>query len=380
MSSAQELIVAAQEHPPKPVITGLLNESEIAGLHGVPEVFKTTFCLQLAEALATGQPFLGVWQVPQPREVYFLETEMSIPALGSRLAKIYAAGRIPPTRLHFADTAQLRLFRRAAKLNDKFALLTDWVGEARADVVILDTCNPFFRGKESPNDETTAGSFFDLLEALPAPTKLFVRHNHKRKLEDADSDAAAKIRGSGQFSDVPDLLLELQRADKRTNEAVLSLSKFRHGSKPDDLTLWFDSGIFQLISIPPVVHILQTGPKSRAELLSSLETRFNLSQKSADTMISKLNPFLCHRMVGHSKFFEIDWEAAEGTDWAARSASLIGRGGVLQGCISSPLSLQPRTNIPSDQDSAVLTAGVPPHQVSEPSGEYEWLRRQGRLQ
>src|SRR6266478_9214078 len=72
-----ELIWRAKTSPPKPIIRGLLHEKEIAGLHGAPEVFKTIFTLQLAESLATGEPFLGVWKVPKPRRVYFLETEMS---------------------------------------------------------------------------------------------------------------------------------------------------------------------------------------------------------------------------------------------------------------------------------------------------------------
>ncbi|GEM_PF-2755305 len=356
MRSVQDLITAARQNPAKPVIVGLLNESEIAGLHGAPEVFKTTFCLQLAEALATGQSFLGVWQVPQPREVYFLEMEMSVPALGTRLAKIFA-GRTPPTRVHFADTAQLRAFRRAAKLVDKFALLKGWVAEAKADVVILDTCNPFFRGRESPNDETTAGAFFDLLEALPAPTKLFVRHNHKRKLEDCDSDAAARIRGSGQFGDVPDLLLELQRLDKRTNEASLSVSKFRQGTKPEDLQLWFDSGDFRLITVPPLIHLLRAGPKSRSELLASLDSQFNLSQKSADTMIAEQRVFLVERMDGHRKVFEIDHSAAPEAEWYPRLDAPIGRVQDIQGCISSPLSLAPTATGPSGKGSETVGGG-----------------------
>src|SRR5262249_14873564 len=97
--------------------------------------------------------------------------------------------------------------------------------ESRPDVLILDTANPFFRGKESPNDETTAGAFFDLLADLPTKTKLFVRHNHKPRMDDTGGDAAAKIRGSGQFGDVPDLLLELRQPKKQTNEAVRGVTK-----------------------------------------------------------------------------------------------------------------------------------------------------------
>src|SRR5215472_4818765 len=161
-----ELIWQAKVSPPKPVISGLLHEKEIAGLHGAPEVFKTIFTLQLAESLATGKPFLGVWQVPKPRRVYFFETEMSGAALGSRLARMYAK-QTPPSGICFADEAELRQFRRASDLQRKFGLLKDWAKEQKAEVLVLDTANPFFRGKESPNDETMAGAFFDLLTDLP---------------------------------------------------------------------------------------------------------------------------------------------------------------------------------------------------------------------
>lgn len=179
---------------------------------------------------------------------------MSVAALGSRLGKIYA-GQTPPKGIYFADEARLRQFRRATDLQQKFALLRDWVKEVEADILVLDTANPFFRGKESPNDETTAGAFFDLLADMPASVKLFVRHNHKPRIDDSTGDAAAKIRGSDQFSDVPDLLLELCRTDKRTNEAALSVSKFRHGSKPDDLALWLDASTLRLVSVPPVIPV-----------------------------------------------------------------------------------------------------------------------------
>ena len=309
MTDISDLMREARQNPAKPVIEGLLHEQEIAGLHGPPEVFKTMLTLQLAEALASGSPFLGLWQITRPRTVYFFETEMSVPALGARLARMFA-GHIPPSCVHFADEARLRQFRRAPNLVEKFALFSNWVAEAKADVAILDTCNPFFRGRESPNDETTAGAFFDLLAAVPASNKLFVRHNHKRRMEDSDSDSAGKIRGSGQFADVPDLLLELTRSDKRTCEAQLGVSKFRHGSKPDTLPIWFDSDDFRLISIPPVIHLLTPGPLSRQELIRNLEKRFGIAQRKADEMISHDRISLVERMEGHRKVFEIDWNAA----------------------------------------------------------------------
>lgn len=337
----QDLIRQSRLAPPKPIVTDLLNEDEIAGLHGAPEVFKTVFVLQFAESLATGKPFLGVWQVPKPRIVYFFETEMSPSALGKRLTKMYVNQAIP-SGIHFADEKQLKQFRRAANLQCKFDLLNGWVREAGADVLILDTANPCFRGAERPNEETAVGAFFDLLAAVPASTKLFVRHNRKSREDDAEGDPAMKIRGSGQFVDVPDLLVELSRPDKRTNEAVLGVSKYRHGAKPDDLPLWLDAGGLRLVSIPPVIHLLLDGPRSRPELLEGLEKRFGVKQSKGDALIKAEGVYLKECFKGHTRVCEIDWEAAPMAPWYCRIGD--GERGVgsteedTQPCVSPPVS------------------------------------------
>jgi hypothetical protein len=183
--------------------------------------------------------------------------------------------------------------------------------------LIFDTCNPFFRGRQSPNDETTVGEFFDRLDALPSSNKLFVRHNHKPRVDDfGGGDGSSRIRGSGQFADVPDLLLELRRTDKRIHKAELVITKFRHGTKPNDLTLWFDCGDFRLTALPPVVHLLlRCGPQSRKELLDKLATRFGNSQRLADEMIAELRPFLQEQQKGHERVFQLDLEAAKSESW-----------------------------------------------------------------
>ena len=208
------LIENARKNPPEPILKDLLNEGETVGLHGPQEAFKTFLTLQLAESLATGKPLLGLWQVPRPRSLYYFETEMSNSALGRRCAEMFRH-EPPPKRIRFADERRLKEFKKAPNLATKFDLLRKWVEEAQSDVLILDTCSPFFRGKQSPNDETAVGEFFDHLEALPVAAKFFVRHNHKPRIEDMTvGEGACRMRGSGQFADVPDLLLE----NGRTNE------------------------------------------------------------------------------------------------------------------------------------------------------------------
>jgi len=315
-----DLIREARENPANPIVEGLFHEREAAGLHGSPESFKTVFSLQLAEAIATGQRFLGTWQIPNPRRVYLFETEMSVPALGGRLSKMYE-GRIAPEGVKFASPAELRKFNRAPNLEAKFKLLSELVARADVEVVIIDTANPFFRGRESPNDENIAGEFFDHLSALPVCASVFVRHNHKPRIDDSPSEGASRIRGSGQFADVPDLLLELRRKDKRTNKAELEVTKFRHGTKPDNLDLWFDAGEMRLVPYPPVIHLLLGGPLSRAELLNGLEKRFGVNQRKGDDEITPLRPFLRESRQRHSLVFELNRGTATTAEWFSRLPS-----------------------------------------------------------
>lgn len=319
MSNILELIEQSRTNPPKPVIEGLISEREIAGLHGAPAVFKTFYSLQLADDLATATTHLGLWKIPKRHRVFFFETEMTPEALGRRLVPIYD-GRPAPEGISFANEAEIRAFKRSPTLEKKFTVLDALVRNAGADVLIVDTANPFFRGKESPNDEISVGAFFDWLESSPAHTPFFSRHNRKQRQMDSLSveEGAERIRGSGQWADVPDLLMELRRVDRRTNKAILSITKYRHGAAPADLELFFDAGRYRLVSVPPVVCLLQPGPLTRAQLLEGLSKRFGIEQRNGDEQIKAQQIFLKESLSGHSKVYALDPDTAVQADWWSR--------------------------------------------------------------
>jgi hypothetical protein len=302
--SLADLIQRSRENPPVPIIDGLLNEGEIGGIHGLPEAFKTTLGLHIAEAICTGKPLLERWTVPRPRSVYFFESEMSGDALGARLAKMFAGKRLPDN-LHFASKEDIKRFRRAVNLAAKFALLAQWLRDRPADVVILDTCNPLFRGAEKPNDETAVGRFFDLLAELPCLARLFVRHNHRPREDESDSDGSLRIRGSGQFADVPDMLIEMRRRDKRLNQGELAVTKLRNDSKPDDIGVWFDKPYCRLIPGSPMEYLLREGKVTREKLLEALESRFSISPRMADAKL-KENQALRAVQEGHKRAWELE--------------------------------------------------------------------------
>jgi hypothetical protein len=337
--SIAELIHEAETNPPQPILEGLIHANEIVGLHGTQEAFKTMWCLQLAEALATGGYFLGQWKATRPMNVFFLETEMSVTAMGKRARQMY--GKRVPTGVFFATEKELKQFRRAPDLAAKMNMLDRWLSRYRdfgivIDVVIVDTANPLFRGKQSPNDETTAGEFFDRLANLPVKFKLYVRHNRKRRGDngghDVDEDAQSQ-RGSGQFADVPDLLMQMKRSDKRVDCADLEITKFRHGSKPAEFDLCFDRVDYRLIPYPKLVHLLREDTRSRDELIAGLKTHFNMGHNTAETNLktAKESGLIVEAPRGHQKLFSINWEKArrrpeEGDYWYERYERIWGVG------------------------------------------------------
>jgi AAA domain len=320
-------------------LEGLIHENEIVGLHGTQEAFKTMWCLQLAEALATGGYFLGQWKATRPMNVFFLETEMSVTAMGKRARQMY--GQRVPTGVFFATEKELKQFRRAPDLAAKMNMLDGWLSRYRAfgiviDVVIVDTANPLFRGRQSPNDETTAGEFFDRLTNLPGKLKVYVRHNRKRRADnggvDVDEDAQSQ-RGSGQFADVPDLLMQMKRSDKRVDCADIEVTKFRHGSKPAEFQLCFDSIDYRLIPYPKLVHLLREETRSREELIAGLKAHFNMGHNNAETNLktAKESGLIIETQMGHRKLLSVNWGKArvrpeEGDYWYERYERIWGVG------------------------------------------------------
>lgn len=315
--SAKELIQLSKNKPPVPVIDGLLAEGEILLIHGEEESFKSVFAVQLAESIASGRLLLRTWNVPEVGRVGIVETEIHEQRLGDRLKRMFP-GEDPPDGLVFLSDKATKALKRGKTLEEKLEFLRRWIREQDLDVLVLDTANDFFRGKDNPNDETDAGEFFDRLRDLGI-TSLVVRHDHKPKgtptLPDSPENPNNKIRGSAEWKEDPETILYLDRKDRRTHEVRFEVSKLRYGMKPDPMTLWFDKKSFRLVPLPPPIAVLEDGPKSRQELVEECKERFGIGHTRTDEMLEGLKPFLNERQDSHSKVFELNRSGAAGAEW-----------------------------------------------------------------
>jgi hypothetical protein len=309
-----DLIRLASECPPRPVIEGLWNEKDIMVIHGPEESFKSVFVVQLAESIAAGTDFLRNWKVSTPHTVGIIETEIHESQLGVRLSKMFPC--TPPNGMRFLGAEGMKHWRRLPTLPAKFQFFQQWIFQEEIEVLLIDTVNDFFRQNNNPSDETIVGGFFDQIRNLNIKASGLVRHDRKRKANDDDSaDSNERIRGSSEFKEDPELIIQLSRKDRRTHEVELEVGKFRYGSKPDPLSLWFDAGSMRLVPLHPVITVLETGPLTRTEILAQCRTRFGLGDRKVDDCLQEHRQFLNETQQGHNKVFQIDRDRAEQAGW-----------------------------------------------------------------
>lgn len=316
--SAGDLIRYAKKNPPQRIIAGLLNVGDILLLHGSEESFKSVFVLQIAESIATRHRLLNHWPIPKPYKVGVIETEIHEVMLGERLGKMFPGGN-PPENICFLAEEALRQWRKE-NMNGKFRFVQNWINEQGIEVLMLDIASDFFRGNDNPSEERSVGTFFDQLRNLKVKARVIVRHDRKRpqqQIEGTDSNPNEQIRGSGEWKEDPEVILYLDRLDRRTNKVTFEVGKLRYGQKPDPWMLWFDAGTFRLTALPPVVAVLGSDTRSRQEIISACEERFNLGERMVDRMLGDIGEYLEEAQAGHQKTFKVDPQRSLKAPWAA---------------------------------------------------------------
>jgi hypothetical protein len=311
--SAADLIQLAQEHPPQPLVDGLLTIGDILLVHGPEESFKSVFVVQIAESIATGNPLFNTFGVPHPKRVGVIETEIHEPMLGRRLARMYPDGN-PPQNLCFLSANSMRGWRRL-DMRNKFDFIKRWVDQQRISVLVIDIATDFFRGDDNPSDERDAGGFFDEVRNMGMAGCILVRHNRKRRDSDHDAYPNEAIRGSAEWKEDPEAIVGLTRVDKRTNKVVWEVGKLRYAGKPDPLDLWFDADCFRLTPLPPVVEVLLRGAKTRTELVADFQRRFGIQERLADTMVTEQAPYLTQAQRVHERTWELDRRTIGEAPW-----------------------------------------------------------------
>lgn len=232
--------------------------------------------------------------------------------MGQRLKKMFP-NAAAPEHIYFMNDDLLNKWRRE-DMNGKFSVIEDWIGETGIQVLFTDTANDFFRGGDSTSEEAVVGGFFDKLRGLKFDGRILVRHNRKRRDGEEALNPNEMIRGSGEWKEDPEVIIHLDRVDRRTHEVELAVGKLRYGAKPDPCKLWFDSDCFRLTPLPPVVAALECGLMTRQALIAACE-RLGLKDRKVDEHLATMKGYLSETKLGHEKAFSIDAIGSKGANW-----------------------------------------------------------------
>ena len=298
--TAADLVHLTSEHPPTPIIEDLLDEGDIMLIHGAEQSFKSLFEFQIAESVAKATPLLRLWSVPRPRKVGVIATTMQSLELGKRLSKMFA-NREPPDNIQFLPYKPIGWWEGK--------LIRGWIEKQAIEVSMFDIANDcieaakrdslYLRRKSRLLNEDVVAEFFAVLRRLPVQARLVVLQDRQRKLEKVPD-----------WREQPDVILCLKRI-QRTNEVRLQIEKLHRGNL-DTITLWFDQICFRLTPLPPVIAVLENGPRPLAELMADLRRRFGIDSNTAGKILKPQKPYLTE---SPKEFYEIDWARAVEAPW-----------------------------------------------------------------
>jgi hypothetical protein len=195
----------------KPVIDGLLREGETMNVISAPKIGKSWLVIDLALAVATGCPWLGMDCVPG--EVLILDNELHGETSANRIPKVAEVRGIDIEAV--ADRVYVENLR--GRLQDLFALGPYFrqFAPGRFKVVILDAFYRFLPMRADENDNGTMASLYNYLDSFADYLKCcFVLIHHTSKGNQSLKELTDVGAGAGAQSRATDTHLILRRHEE----------------------------------------------------------------------------------------------------------------------------------------------------------------------
>ena len=222
--------------PPTPVIEGIVGEGEKLIVAGPSKLGKTFFLLNLADAVAQGENWMG-HQCHQGR-VLFINFEVSEPRMAQR-NQILREARVDMPGVDFWNL-------RGAKFDWKLLIETlDYLArEHHYTLIILD---PIYKlaGSTPENDNTAVAEMLLEVERIAVETAAAVAFaHHFSKGNKAGVESIDRMSGAGTFARDPDAILTLTAHEE---EKCFTLeSTVRNYAKPESVVVEFTFPVFTI--------------------------------------------------------------------------------------------------------------------------------------
>lgn len=212
-------VVRASELPTREgsqqwLIEGLWGSESVGFVGGKPKVWKTWLVLEMAIAVATGKPCLGIYAVPSPGKVLLFLAEDEGSQVRARLQALCHARGVVLNDLdvHFITASRLELNRQ----ND-FERLESVIKSLQPKLLVLDPFVRVFSGDE--DDSGHVSRVLGRLRQLQREHRVAVGvvHHFKKGKNESGGDA---LRGSSDMFAWADSALFLRRQADRVRVEV----------------------------------------------------------------------------------------------------------------------------------------------------------------
>lgn len=260
------------KQPAAIVGNGVIREGSFVLLYGRPGMGKTWLAAQLALAVASGKPWLGM--PTEQRRVALVEMELTDYYLKERIIQLTATMDPEERQMTLGNIEYLAKpdFKGVIDLMDRSARdgLITWIMEHKIGVLILDAMSRMHFARE--NDAQEMGQVLANIEYIRDHTGCSIVAIHHEPKESGKEEKVSDLdaaRGSSRFQSDPQTMMRLKLFQGRI---VLAFPKMNLGPEMGDIYLERDAtGGFVVIPPPkdPAVMRSLNAAKVEAALLEA---------------------------------------------------------------------------------------------------------------
>lgn len=263
-----------QDEPVEWLIHGILPTKAFAALYGPPGSFKSFIALDMAEAIATGRPWMGN-EVEQQGAVLYICGE-GFGGMGARIKACQIHHSTPKGAPIYVIRHQLNLRSSTEDFNALMLAVVQLVETTGIEfqLLVIDTLARAFGGGNE-NDSDAMGSFITSMGKIQEflSCALMVLHH-------SGKDLAKGLRGHSSLLGAVDTQLEILRFDEQS-KGVISLTKQKDGQ--DNIRIGFEMVEVEIsgssLGFDPVVSLAVQASDDAVNQASSKASRGNQDNK-----------------------------------------------------------------------------------------------------
>ena len=233
--SFRELRQRKRRANPEYITNGLLGEGQVLLLAAPAGSFKSVIALNLANGLAKGEDTFGMFKIPNPVKVLYVDAEIGEDYFKQRLDLFYPNPSDAPENLSLVTREHAEIDFKLDFIG-RLKPLKQMLNDLKPNVVILDCLNPLLQEEEGERAYSFAADHINRIQReYTDPRPSFIVVHHMRKINpDVDPLDISNIRGHSKLVDWPATRITVRhdRPDKLKLRFLL-----RHGPALDDLGL-----------------------------------------------------------------------------------------------------------------------------------------------